>query len=102
MPPTDSRIQSLTAELTRLRNSREQADNQLHGLLLKLTEIQLNLATQDRTLLKLDQTLNGNSNNNVGLVTRVDRVEHLARGLVKATWLLVAALVTASLKWISK
>jgi len=92
MPPDDSRIQSLTDELTRLRNSTQQADNQLHGLLLKVTEIQLNLATQDRTLGKLDESVNGNGK--PGLVLRVDRTERIAATLIKAVWLLAAAIVT--------
>ncbi len=92
MPP-DPRIHSLTSELTRLRNSHSQADDHLHSLLLKLTEIQLNLATQDRTLNKLDESVNGNGK--PGLVLRVDRIERLAGSLVKAVWLLGAAAVTS-------
>jgi hypothetical protein len=103
MPPTDARIQSLTSELTRLRDSHEQADNQLHALLLKTTEIQLNLATQDRTLGKLEAAIHGNGPPyNAGLITRVDRVEHLARGLVKALWLLIATVATATVRWAFK
>ena len=91
--PDNSRIQSLTDELTRLRNSTQQADNQLHALLLKITEIQLNLATQDRTLSKLDLAVNGNGK--PGLVVRLDRTERIATTLVKAVWLLGAAAITA-------
>ena len=97
MPP-DDRIQHLSTELSRLRNSHEQADNQLHSLLLKTTEIQLNLAVQDRTLGKLESAIHGNGT--PGLVTRVDRIEHLARGLVKAVWLLTAAAITAAVRWV--
>jgi hypothetical protein len=93
MPPTDSRIQSLTDELARLRNSNQQADNQLHALLLKITEIQLTLATQDRTLGRLDLAVNGNGK--PGLLLRLDRVEQIAATLVKAVWLLGAAAITA-------
>jgi hypothetical protein len=98
--PTDQRIQSLTTELARLRNCHEQADNQLHALLLKSTEIQLNLAVQDRTLGKLEAAIHGNGQ--PGLITRVDRIEHLARGLVKAVWLLTAATTTAAVRWVMK
>jgi hypothetical protein len=98
--PADQRIQNLVSELSRLRNSHEQADNQLHSLLLKTTEIQLNLAVQDRTLGKLESAIHGNGS--PGLVTRVDRIEHLARGLAKAVWMLTAAVITAAVRWAIK
>jgi len=93
MPPLDTRIQSLTAEVNRLRNSHHQADNELHGMLLKITEIQLNLATQDRTLGKLDQAIHGNGS--PGLVTRVDRSERAIGAMLKAVWLLTASFAAA-------
>jgi len=96
----DQRIQTLTDELARLRNSHYQADNQLHNLLLKITEIQLNLATQDRTLSKLDAAVNGNGK--PGLTTRVDRIEHISGGLLKAVWLLTAAIATAAVRMVVK
>jgi hypothetical protein len=94
-PPknNDTRIQSLTTEISRLRNSHHQADNQLHALLLKITEIQLNLAKQDKTLSKLDQTIHGNGK--PGLTTRVDRAERVVGALIKSVWLLTAATVAA-------
>jgi hypothetical protein len=96
MPET--RIQSLTAEVDRLRNSHHQADNQLHALLLKITEIQLNLATQDRTLNKLDTAIHGNGQ--PGLATRVDRTERVLGGLVKSVWLITTALTAAVVRFI--
>jgi hypothetical protein len=95
--PTDPRIQSLTAELTRLRNSNQQADDQLHSLLMKITEIQLNLATQDRTLGKLDLAVNGNGK--PGLVLRLDRIEHIAANLVKTVWLIAGTLLAAGVRF---
>ena len=88
--------QSLTSEVNRLRNSRHQADNQLQSLLLKVTEIQLKLATQDQTLNKLDAAVNGNGK--PGLMTRVDRTERIISGLIKAVWLLTAAALTAAVR----
>jgi len=95
MPP-DTRILTLTNEITRLRNSHHQADNQLHALLLKITEIQLNLATQDRTLNKLDLAIHGNGK--PGLATRVDRTERVIATLIKSVWLLAAAAVATFLR----
>jgi hypothetical protein len=97
--PPDSRIQSLTAELLRLRNSTRQADDQLHALLLKITEIQLNLATQDRTLCKLDLAVNGNGK--PGLLLRLDRIERVAGTLVKTVWLIVGTLLAAGLRFVA-
>ena len=101
MPTTDTttRIQTLTAEVERLRNSHYQADNQLHALLLKITEIQLNLATQDRTLSKLDTAIHGNGH--PGLATRVDRTERILGGLIKSVWLLTTALSAALVRYIA-
>jgi hypothetical protein len=87
-PEIDSRIQTLTTEILRLRNSRHQADNELQALLLKITEIQLNLATQDRTLNKLDSAIMGNGS--PGILTRVDRTERVLGTLVKSVWLLAS------------
>ncbi len=92
----DTRILNLTKEITRLRNSHHQADNQLHALLLKITEIQLNLATQDRTLNKLDQAIHGNGK--PGLLTRVDRTERITGALVKSVWLLTATAAAALIR----
>jgi hypothetical protein len=95
----DTRIQSLTDEVNRLRNSHYQADNQLHGILLKITEIQLNLATQDRTLGKLDVTIHGNAA--PGLVTRVDRAEHVLGTLIKSVWLIAGTLLAAGVRFLT-
>ena len=96
--PTDTRINTLTDEVLRLRNCHSEADTQLNSLLLKLTEIQLNLATQDRTLSKLDCAVNGNGK--PGLIGRVDQIEHITGGLLKAVWLLTAAVATAAVRMV--
>jgi hypothetical protein len=96
MDPDDPRITALSAELTRLRNSTQQADDQLHSVLLKLTEVQLNLATQDRTLARLDTSVHGNGK--PGLLLRVDRIERLASTLLKTVSLLTAAAISCVVK----
>jgi hypothetical protein len=93
---TDGRIATLAEEVARLRKGRHFADNQLQELVLKVTEIQLNLAVQDKTLGKLDAAVNGNGK--LGLVTRVDRIERISDGLTKAVWLLVAAAISVVVK----
>jgi hypothetical protein len=92
------RIEILTREVDRLRKSRHAADNQMQELLLRLTEIQLNLATQDKTLSKLDTAVNGNGR--PGMTTRLDRVERITGGLTRAVWLLTAAAVSAAVKMV--
>jgi hypothetical protein len=92
----DSRIQLLSEEVDRLRSFRHASDNHLQSLVLKVTEIQLNLATQDKTLAKLESSIHGNGK--PGLITRMDRVERIAGGLVKAVWLLTTAIGTAMVK----
>ncbi len=94
---TDVRIETLSSEVDRLRNNHHSADNHLQSLVLKVTEIQLNLATQDKTLGKLESAVNGNGK--PGLVARMDRVERLAGGLLKAVWILVAGLCTEAVRW---
>jgi hypothetical protein len=94
--PADARIAALAQEVARLRKSRHLADNQLQELILKVTEIQLNLAVQDKTLGKLDSAVNGNGK--LGLVTRVDRVERISGGLTRAVWLLAAAAISVFVK----
>jgi hypothetical protein len=91
--PQTARIDTLTAEVDRLRKSRHFANNQLQQMLLKIAEIQLNLATQDATLAKLDRTINGNGK--LGLSTRVDRVERTTANLLRFGWILIAAIATA-------
>jgi hypothetical protein len=92
------RIENLTREIDRLRKGRHAADNQMQELLLKVREIQLNLATQDKTLGKLDTAVNGNGR--PGILVRVDRIEHISGGLTRAVWLLAAAVVSAAVKLI--
>jgi hypothetical protein len=92
------RIETLTRELTTLRRRRHVADKQLHALVLKVTEIQLNLAVQDKTLGKLDTAVHGNGK--PGLLTRLDRVERVTTGLVRTVWLLAAATVSAAAKFL--
>jgi hypothetical protein len=92
----DQRITRLAEEVAHLRNHRNLADNHLQQLMLKVTEIQLNLAVQDKTLGKLDAAVNGNGK--LGLVTRVDRIERISGALTRATWLLVAAAISFAVK----
>lgn len=90
------RIETLTREIDRLRKGRHLADGQQQELMLKVTEIQLNLAMQDRTLGKLDAAVNGNGK--PGMLSRVDGVERTVGGLTKAVWLLAAAAITAAVR----
>jgi hypothetical protein len=92
--PPDPRIDTLAAEVDRLRKSRHSADNQLQQMLLKITEIQLNLATQDAMLAKLDIAVRGNGK--PGLSTRVDRIERTTINLLKFAWIIIAALATTA------
>jgi hypothetical protein len=92
----DARIQVLSDEVKRLRDGRHSADNHLQGVMLKVTEIQLNLATQDKTLAKLDTAIHGNGT--PGLMSRVDRFERLAANLTRAVWILTAAGLSAVVK----
>ena len=99
MPETqnnDSRIATLADEVSRLRKGRHFADNQLQAMMLKVTEIQLNLAVQDKILAKLDSAVNGNGK--PGLVLRVDRIEQISSGLTRAVWLLAAAAISVAVK----
>jgi hypothetical protein len=95
----DTRIKVLSDEVTRLRDGRHSADNHLQGVMLKVTEIQLNLATQDRTLAKLDAAIHGNGS--PGLMSRVDRFERLAANLSRAVWILAAAGLSAVVKMVA-
>lgn len=90
------RIKGLGDEVERLRRERTTADGQAQALLLKVTEIQLNLAVQDRTLGKLEAAVHGNGR--PGLCGRVERLERAACGVGRVVWLLVAAAVTAAAK----
>jgi hypothetical protein len=97
MPP-DTRIDNLTREIDRLRSIHDQTDTKQHELMLRLTEIQLNLAMQDKTLNKLDVSVNGNGR--PGLVTRVDRIEIVIRNLTRAVWMLITTTVGAAFKFV--
>ena len=90
------RIRSLSDEVERLRRFHDVADDRAQTFMLKLAEIQLNLAVQDKTLGKLDTAVNGNGR--PGLAGRVDAVERVAGGLTRSVWLLAAAAVAAGVK----
>jgi len=90
------RIRSLSDEVERLRRCHDVADDRAQTFMLKLTEIQLNLAVQDKTLGKLDAAVNGNGR--PGLATRVEAVERVTGGLTRSVWLLAAAAVAAGVK----
>lgn len=93
MPPADhdDRIAKLNDELRQLRHNTANAENSVN---LKLTEIQLNLANQDKTLGKLDACVVGNGK--PGLMQRMDRVEQTVGGMTKAGWI-VASIVATTL-----
>ncbi len=90
------RIRSLNDEVDRLRRCHDVADDRVQGMFLKLAEIQLNLAVQDKTLGKLDAAVNGNGR--PGLAGRVDAVERVAGGLTRSVWMLAAAATAAGVK----
>jgi hypothetical protein len=90
----DERIQRLTAELDRLRKAGHERVGELQPLVLGLAEIKLNLATQDRTLGKLERAVNGNGS--PGLIVRMDRAERSLAGYSRFLWL-VAGVVVALL-----
>ncbi len=90
------RIRSLTDEVDRLRRCHDVADDRAQSFMLKLAEIQLNLAVQDKTLGKLESAVNGNGR--PGLAARVEAVERLAGGLTRSVWLLATAGITAVVK----
>jgi len=94
--PTD-RITILANEVDRLRKSRHLADNQLQELMLKITEVQLNLAQQDKTLSKLEAAIFGIADK-PGLLTRIDRTERVCNNLTKTVWILIAASISVLLK----
>jgi hypothetical protein len=97
MPP-DTRIDNLTREIDRLRAGHQRADHQQQDLLLKITEVQLNLALQDKTLAKLETAIHGNGK--PGLLSRMDRLECLTGVLTKAVWLLTTAVVSAAMTFL--
>jgi hypothetical protein len=92
----DARIDGLLGEVDRLRRGRKASDNQLQEILLKVTEVQLNLATQDKALEKLACAIHGAGDGRSGLLTRVDRMEHLTANMIRFGWLALAAMVTAA------
>jgi hypothetical protein len=90
----DDRIKRLTAELDNLRNARHEQVGEIHTVVLSLAEIKLNLATQDKTLAKLDRAVNGNGA--PGLIVRMDRAERSLANYSRFLWL-VAGVVVALL-----
>ncbi len=94
------RIHSLRDEVDRLRRCHDVADDRVQGMVLKLAEIQLNLAVQDKTLGKLDAAVNGNGR--PGLAGRVEAVERVTGGLTRSVWMLAAAAVAAAVKLVTE
>ena len=90
------RIRGLTDEVDRLRRCHDVADDRAQTLVLKLAEIQLNLAVQDKTLGKLEAAVNGNGR--PGLAGRVDAVERVTGGLTRAVWVLATTAIGAAVK----
>lgn len=90
----DTRIERLAAEVEHLRKARHEHSGELQAVVLGLAEIKLNLATQDKTLGKLDRAVNGNGS--PGLMVRMDRAERSLGNYARFLWL-VAGVVVALL-----
>jgi hypothetical protein len=90
----DDRIERLSAELEHLRKSRHEHAGELQAVVLGLAEIKLNLATQDKTLARLDRAVHGNGS--PGLIVRMDRAERSLATYARFLWL-VAGVVVALL-----
>jgi len=87
----DDRIERLTVELEHLHKSRHEQLSEIQTVVLGLAEIKLNLATQDKTLGKLDRAVNGNGS--PGLIVRMDRAERSLAGYSRFLWLVAGAVV---------
>jgi septal ring factor EnvC (AmiA/AmiB activator) len=90
----DDRIERLTVELEHLRKARHEQVGEIQAVVLGVAEIKLNLATQDKTLAKLERAVNGNGA--PGLIVRVDRAERSLASYSRFLWL-VAGVVVALL-----
>ena len=90
----DDRIERLSAELEELCSARHEHVGELQTVVVALAEIKLNLATQDKTLGKLDRAVHGNGS--PGLMVRMDRAERSLANYSRFLWL-VAGIVVALL-----
>ena len=90
----DDRIERLSCELEHLRKAGHERVGELQSVVLALAEIKLNLATQDKTLGKLDRAVHGNGS--PGLIVRMDRAERSLGNYSRLLWL-VAGVVVALL-----
>src|SRR5258708_39578161 len=90
----DVRIKRLTVELEHLRKARHEQVGEIQTVVLGLAEIKLNLATQDKTLAKLERAVDGNGA--PGLIVRMDRAERSLANYSRFLWL-VAGVVVALL-----
>ena len=93
---SEQRIENLSTELQRLRQSRHEQNGELQTIVVGLAEIKLNLATQDRTLGKLDHAINGNGS--AGLIVRVDRAERSLASYARFLWLMAGGLAALLVK----
>ena len=87
---SDLRIEALSRDVDRLRDDHNTVDSQTQQMLLRLAEVQLNLARQDQVLNRLDAAIHGNGK--PGLGTRVDRIEQWVKTISRLTWLLLPAI----------
>jgi len=88
----DERIVRLSAELDDLRGARHEHVGELQAVVVALAEIKLNLATQDKTLGKLDRAVHGNGS--PGLVVRMDRAERSLSNYARFLWLVAGVVVS--------
>jgi hypothetical protein len=87
----DDRIKRLSAEVEHLRRARHDHAGELQAVVLGLAEIKLNLATQDKTLSKLERAVNGNGS--PGLIVRMDRAERSLGNYSRFLWLVTGIVV---------
>jgi hypothetical protein len=95
-PEIDNRIRSLEEEVARLRQRQHESGNQDQRRELKLAEVQLTLANQDKILAKIDTAVVGNGR--PGLITRMDRAERWIATNTRALWLVAAAVIAFAVK----
>ena len=92
----DERIARLTDQVEMLRKRHHDSAGEIQHVVLGLAEIKLNLATQDKTLGRLERAVNGNGS--PGLIVRVDRAERSLAGYARFLWLVAGAVVSLLVK----
>lgn len=95
----DERIARLGEQVEMLRRRSHDSAGELQHVVLALAEIKLNLATQDKTLGRLEHAFNGNgSPGSPGLLLRMDRAERALAGYARVLWLVAGAVVSLLVK----